>query len=227
MTTPLIVPVGTQPYTRHSNYTSDQNTIRFLQHQTLHIHGARHYMDPEYAFSNSLDCESFQRFVRNRELRGTFDVDEIKCSSGLLAEVQHIKVWRLHGADDRPTVSFFADRLDREDRDNDSAPPTYCEFPLRYFESIAANPRQKVLKLRLNKEVVEQRRRQPSISSIFSRRRSSAQASPTSPRSSLSRDRLPGLLYDSKEHDPIFTEDNRYEEMKYLEIKFSDSAGRF
>ncbi|OCK79269.1 hypothetical protein K432DRAFT_73783 [Lepidopterella palustris CBS 459.81] len=101
----------------------------------------------------------------------------------------------MDGGDEKPTISFFADRLDLEKRDYGMSPPKFCELHLRWFERIPRHNSGNTLRLVLNanKEKSDNGRRQ-SFFSIM-RRLSFSGASPTSPQSTLGID-FADLLYD-------------------------------
>jgi hypothetical protein len=216
------VPFGTYPYTHHSIYEHDFRKLRFLQQHALLIHRTWRYLDPEYEFFNDADCDRFQRLVRSRELLKTFNVNKIDCATGPLAQMQHLKIWRLHKADTMPTLSFFADRLDLVEKDSD---PTFCELNVRLFESNPIHKGHGFLRLYFYKTPEEQSRRRLSLSERWFRRKSSTHISPISPRSSISGGRLPASLYNLTEHTPLPATEESFMEMQYLDIDFEDQAG--
>ncbi|KAF2728836.1 hypothetical protein EJ04DRAFT_86397 [Polyplosphaeria fusca] len=197
------------------------HTISFLQKQVIVMHHTRQTHEPKYAFITDLDCRSFQRFVRNRELLGVFDINTITCATGKLAEFQHLKIWRIEGGDDKPTISFFADRLDYDEGNTGDAPAIFCEAHLRWFESAPRLDAPNVLRLALNRKNNEAEARSPRRRFSF-RRRSSGIMSPESPRPSISVAYM-DLLYDSI-NATLLTPDEDYEEMEFLEIEFTKNS---
>ncbi|KAF2114309.1 hypothetical protein BDV96DRAFT_94578 [Lophiotrema nucula] len=217
------IPFQTHPYTYHAKYAHDVYKVQFLQkHKTL-VQRYHQVSQPIYSFANDIDCESFQRFVRNRELLGTFDVHSIKSDCDKLAELQHLKVWRLDGADNQPTLSFFADRLDLYENGSGSSPAVFCELPLRCFEPVPRHESPRTLKLMLNKMRAEVEPQSPKRRlSILGRRRSSSKASPTSPRSSISVE-YAETIYDNV-NSPLLTTDEMYADMQHIDIEFTNTT---
>jgi hypothetical protein len=109
----------------------NRHQISFLQDHRITPGSDRYLCETIYEFAEAPDCNAFQRFVRNRELLGTFDAHLVQCESGKLAQLQQITIWRLDGADDLPTMSLFADSLDCDNEDLGPIPATSCELHLR------------------------------------------------------------------------------------------------